>query len=99
MAKNPLRFQYSSVIETGLSDFHKMVITIRETIFTKLTPKVINYRDYKMFSNDNFRQKILTELSMENISVNYKGLEKFLQLCIRLLVVRKSTFEEIICFL
>ena len=45
-----------------------------ETIFTKLKPKVINYREYKMFSNDTFKQNILTDLSMENFIANYSGL-------------------------
>ena len=36
LTNNPLSFQYSCVIETGLSDFHRMVVTVMETSFEKL---------------------------------------------------------------
>ena len=47
-------FQNSCAIETGLSNFHKMTITVMKTTFHKLKPKLIYYGDYKMFSNDKF---------------------------------------------
>ena len=34
-------FQNTNVIETELSDFHKMVVTIMKTSFRKLKPKII----------------------------------------------------------
>ena len=45
------RFQRFCVIETGLSDFHKMTITALKIHFRKLEPKVISYGNYKIFSN------------------------------------------------
>ena len=39
----PKYFQKSSVREAGLSDFHKMVITVMKMSFQKLEPKIINY--------------------------------------------------------
>ena len=36
----PLSFQNSCVIETGLSDFHKMVRTVMKTTYRKLEPKI-----------------------------------------------------------
>ena len=36
----PKRFQNSSVVETGLSDFHKMTVTVMKAIFEKLKPRV-----------------------------------------------------------
>ena len=36
LTNNPLSFQYSCVIETGLSDFHRMVVTVMETSFERL---------------------------------------------------------------
>ena len=42
-------FQNLNMIETGLSDFHKMVGTIMKTTFRKLNPKIIFYRIYKQF--------------------------------------------------
>ena len=46
LKNSPLSFQSSSVIETGLSDFHKMIVTVMKTTFQKLDPKIIYYRDY-----------------------------------------------------
>ena len=59
----PKYFQNSCVIETGLSDFHKMVVTVMKTNFRKLEPKIINYRNYRYFSNDRFKEKVTSELS------------------------------------
>ena len=51
--ENPSKiFQNSCVLETGLSDFHKTTVSVLKKTFTKLKPRVIHYRDYKMFSNE-----------------------------------------------
>ena len=36
-------FQGSHIIETGISDFHKMVITVMKIYFKKQEPKIITY--------------------------------------------------------
>ena len=54
-------FKTTCVIETGLSDFHKMTLAIMKVHFVKQSPKVIHYRDYKYFSNDTFRSDITQE--------------------------------------
>ena len=69
-------FQNSSVIETGLSDFHKMVVTVMKTNFRKLEPKIINYRNYRYFSNDRFREKVTSELSKVVLENSDKGFNK-----------------------
>ena len=74
----PKNFQNSSVIETGLSDFHKMVVTVMKTNFRKLEPKIINYRNYRYFSNDRFREKVTSELSKVSLENSYKVFNKFL---------------------
>ena len=56
-------FQNSGAIETGLSDFHRMVVTAMKAYFQEQKPKVVTYRDYKNFSENNYRQKITDELS------------------------------------
>ena len=48
------RFQNTSCISCGISDFHKMVVTVLKTIFTKAKPKEIHYRCYKNFDNITF---------------------------------------------
>ena len=46
-------FQNSGAIETGLSDFHKLIITVLKTSFRKKTPIIISYMNYKIFHNLN----------------------------------------------
>ena len=41
----PKLFQYSQTIETGLSDFDKLTLTILKTHFPRLKPNIVNYRD------------------------------------------------------
>ena len=50
----PRSFQNTCLYETGLSDFHKLVVTILRTIFELLPPKIIKYRNYKNFDEDEF---------------------------------------------
>ena len=60
----------SSVLETGLSDFHKMTLTVMRAHFVKQTPKVVYYRDYKKFSNELFRNDILHAQNLTEIKEN-----------------------------
>ena len=62
-------FQNFSVIETGLSDFHKMIVTVIKTTYRKIEPRVINYRNYKSFSYEGFRESLLENLK-GNLSQN-----------------------------
>ena len=56
-------FQNTINVESGLSDFHKMTVTVLKTYFKKCKPKIISYRDYKHLSNLNFRMELLKKLS------------------------------------
>ena len=85
LTNSPYSFQHSCVIEPGLSDFHKMIVSVLKITFQKLKPKIVHYRDYTKFSNDDFRKKLLTNLSLENINTNSNGLERFLQISINTL--------------
>ena len=81
LTNKPRSFKDSCVIETGLSDFHRMTVMIMRATFEKLQPKVVNYRDYKYFENCRFRAGLLSELSKANIEENEKGLSDFLSIC------------------
>ena len=50
-------FQNSTVVETGISDHHKLTVTVLKTVFKKKKAKSIIYRDYKLFSNETFSQE------------------------------------------
>ena len=79
LMNSPLSFQSSGVIETGLSDFHKMTVTVMRTTFQKLGPKIIHYRDYRKYNNYSLRQDLLSTLVMENINLS-NGLQKFIDI-------------------
>ena len=44
LINNPHGFQNSCIIETVLSDFHRIVVTVMKTSFERLKTRVINYR-------------------------------------------------------
>ena len=48
----PRSFQSICVVETGLSDFHLMNVTVMRKGFKKYQPKTISYRSSKKFSNE-----------------------------------------------
>ena len=54
----PQKFQSFCLVETGLSDFHLMTVTVMRNIFKKLKPRTINYRSYKYFSNEAYRESL-----------------------------------------
>ena len=61
ITNRPRRFCNSNTPETGLSDFHKLTVTVLKTFFKKQSPKVISYRNYKNISNDLFRNDLTNE--------------------------------------
>ena len=58
----PSVFQNTCTVTTGLSDFHKMVITVTKMAFYKNPPKEIYCRDYKKFNHDIFREELAEKL-------------------------------------
>ena len=56
-------FQDTCTVETGLSDFHKLVVTVLKLYFHKQKPNIQNFRHYKTFQNDLFRSELDYELS------------------------------------
>ena len=70
----PRSFQNSCAIETGLSDFHKLVVTVMKTTYKKLQPKIINYRRYKYFNNEKFREELIQiEANGNNCDESFKN--------------------------
>ena len=58
ITNRPKCFQDSVVIETGLSDFHKMSATVMKMYYTKQKPSTVRYRKFKNFCNDSFIKDI-----------------------------------------
>ena len=76
LTNRPRSFHGCYIIETGLSDIHKMTVTVMKMYFQKQGPRVIHYMDYKSFNAQNFRQDVFANLHEENVNINQ--LEKFL---------------------
>ena len=66
LTNSPKSFQHSMAIETGLSDFHKMTVTVMRSNYQKQKPKIICYRNYKNFSNELFRKDITRKIEDEH---------------------------------
>ena len=73
----PRSFQSACVVETGLSDFHLMTLTVMRKSFKKYQPKTINYRSYKNFSNAKYRETLINNFSKENYINNDDGFQGF----------------------
>ena len=73
ITNNPLSFQNTIAVSNGLSDFHKMVITVMKMSFKKHSPIERHYRDYKYFDRTKFKNNLNEKLS-EGIS-NYESFE------------------------
>ena len=45
-------------LETGMSDFHKLIITILKVKPYTLPPRIMKYSDYKNFESKAFNKKL-----------------------------------------
>ena len=66
LANRPRRFHNTSLIETGLSDCHKMIVSVFRAFFKRLPAKVIEYRNYKTFDQNEFLRNLDQELIKSN---------------------------------
>ena len=48
--------------------------------FKKFQPKIINYRSYKTFSNEAYRETLINNLSKENFIINDIGFKRFCEI-------------------
>ena len=100
LKNNRCSFQSSWVIQTtGLSDLHKMIVSVIKATFQKPKPRIVQYIDYTQFSNYNFRKKLLENLCLEKINANSNGLAKF-HTWLHLTKWRqeRNTYVAIICY-
>ena len=78
LTNSHISFQNSSAIETGLSDFHQMIVAILKTCFQKKEPKIIQYRDYKTFCEEEYREFLVNLVSDHDQCPSY---DIFLRKC------------------
>ena len=67
------------VIETGLSDFHKMSLTVMKVFYKKQKSNIIEYRDYRNFDNDFFMADLrdqISKIGYQNVVLNFDLFKK-----------------------
>ena len=70
-------FESTVTIETGPSDFYKLVVTVLKVKHEKVPPKIIKYRDYKNFDLTRFFEKLQMRLTHPNMnSLDFECLKK-----------------------
>ena len=64
LTNKPRNFKNTYMIETGLSDFHKMIVAVMKMHFPKIKPQVVSCRKYKDFHNQTFLGSLRYELNV-----------------------------------
>ena len=64
-----------STFFTGLSDLHKLVLSVFKATFSKSKPKEITYRNLKNFEEESFNQKLRNNVINNSIK-SYEFFEK-----------------------
>ena len=80
LTNKPRSFLSTCVIETGLSDFHRIAVSVLKTHFRKLLPKVVTYRDFKKFENERFMDSLKLTLNTQDVDYT-KNPQLFFELC------------------
>ena len=66
LTNKPRSFQGNTVLETGISDHHKMTVTVLKTHFEKQAPIKKNYRNYKLINMDIFKNDFKVKLDKQD---------------------------------
>ena len=69
--------------ETGTLDFHQLIITIFKVKPDKLPPRIIKYRDSKIFERKAFNNKL--QVSLKNFDMSNSSLIEFKTIFMELL--------------
>ena len=71
------RFQSSKTVETGLSDHHKMTVTVLRMFVKKKPPVCLKYRDYKNYDTLLFHNQLCLKFQeMQPRDINYETFER-----------------------
>ena len=63
LTNRPRSFHHTSLIETGMSDCHKLILSLLRAFFKRIPAKAIEYRNYNKFSPDTFLHELDQELN------------------------------------
>ena len=61
LTNRPKYFQSTMTMETGISDFHKMVITVLNFFYRKQEPKIVYQRNHKTLNTSLFEEELNNE--------------------------------------
>ena len=86
LTNKSLSFKNTYVIETKLSDFHKMAVGAMKMHFPKMKPRVIRHQKYKGYHNETSLDSLRHELSIQGRFLNEKRLDAFSTICTELLI-------------
>ena len=63
----PNSFQKSTKVETSLSGFHKLIVTVMKSYSPQRTPNIVTYRKHTNFDKDKFIDEISFNLTKHNL--------------------------------
>ena len=87
-------FQNTNVISSGLSDFHKLVLSVVKTTFPKAKPRHFFYRDFKNFEENIFKDDLKRCLHANtDTSVNFR---KFQEVFLNVLAIHAPIKQKYI---
>ena len=75
LTNKPKRCTNTQVIETGLSDHHKMTITVTRSHIPKMKHNFVTYRNYKTFDVNNFTYDLNIAFITHQKSLSYENFE------------------------
>ena len=75
LTNKPLSFQNTTILESGLSDHHKLTATVLKTFVPKRAPYQIKYRDYRKFNDKGFKQELADKFNDISRNLCYNDFE------------------------
>ena len=75
ITNKPGMFQNAKTCKTGLSDFHKSVVSTMKRSYKKRLPRMIKCRHYKNFTNEHFKNYLYKELT-NNTELDYNSFKE-----------------------
>ena len=95
LTNRPRCFQNTVAVETGISDFRKMVTTVLKDLYKKQKPNIIQYRKHDSFNNDLFREELNNELlNIDLNNLNYQNLLKLLCLYLTSMIQKNKNIHK-----
>ena len=67
LTNSPYSFQKSTAVETDLSDFYYLIVTVIKSYSPKRTPNIVTYRKYTNFDKGKFIDEISFNLRKQNL--------------------------------